>query len=161
MVVAYAGDECVELAEPVGDIAVVEPGPQLAQIGVDVVDAADVAVVDLLVVVVLDLHHLVAGREGPAEAFDAPLAGRVQGGLEHQVERTRARGAPVHRAEHLDVADGVEPEAPRDAGLDQLADPLRRRGAVVRRYEVEVALRVFRAAEVRQVALVDAMRGCG
>ena len=33
--------------------------------------------VDLLVVVVLDLHHLVAGREGPAEPLHLALAGRI------------------------------------------------------------------------------------
>jgi hypothetical protein len=36
-----------------------------------------VAVVDLLVVVILDLHNLVARTEGPAETFDADLARRV------------------------------------------------------------------------------------
>ena len=39
------------------------------------IDIADVAVIDLLVVVVLDLHHLVAGGEGPAEPLDLALAG--------------------------------------------------------------------------------------
>jgi hypothetical protein len=39
---------------------------------------AEIAVVDVLVVVVLDLHDLVGRAEGPAEAFDADLPGRVQ-----------------------------------------------------------------------------------
>jgi hypothetical protein len=34
-------------------------GNELARIGIDVVDGANIAVVDLLFVVVLDLHHLV------------------------------------------------------------------------------------------------------
>ncbi len=57
----------------------VEPRGQLPGIGIDIGNLPDIAVVDLLVVVVLDLHHLVARREGPAEAFDLALAGRVEG----------------------------------------------------------------------------------
>ena len=86
-------------------------GGQLAGVGIDVVDVADVAVVDLLVVVVLDLHHLVAGREGPAETLDLALAGGVQRRLQFDVERAGADAAAVHRAQHLDVADGIEAEA--------------------------------------------------
>ena len=56
-------------------------------------------VVDLLVVVVLDLHHLVARREGPAETLDLAFAGRVEGGLELDVERAGAGAAPVSTAE--------------------------------------------------------------
>src|SRR5262245_54010290 len=40
---------------------------EFAGIGIQSVDIADVAVVDLLVVVVLDPHDLVTGGEGPAE----------------------------------------------------------------------------------------------
>ena len=58
-------DQRVELAEAVGHRAPVEARLEFARLGVDVVDIADVAVVDLLVVVVLDLHDLVAGRKGP------------------------------------------------------------------------------------------------
>ena len=56
----------VELAETIGEHAPVETRGQLVFIGIDIVDIADVAVIDLLVVVVFYLHHLVAGREGPA-----------------------------------------------------------------------------------------------
>ena len=88
----------VEFAETIGDGAPVETRGQLAFIGIDIVDIADVAVIDLLVVIVLDLHHLVARREGPAEALDLALAGGVQGGLQLDVERAGARAAAVHRA---------------------------------------------------------------
>ena len=96
---------------------------RLAGLGVHIGDIADVAVVDLLVVVVLDLHHLVAGGKGPAEALDLPFARRVEGGLQFDVERAGAGTAPVHRAQHLDILHGIEAEALRNAGLDQLDDP--------------------------------------
>jgi len=48
---------------------------------------------DLLVVVVLDLHHLIAGREGPTEALDLTLAGRVQRRLSFDVSHPRSPNA--------------------------------------------------------------------
>ena len=74
-------DQRVEFAEAVGDGAPVEARNKLARLGVDAVDLADVAIIDLLVVVVLDLHDLVAGRKGPAEALDFVVAGGVESGL--------------------------------------------------------------------------------
>ena len=75
----------VEFAEAVGDGAAVKTGGQFAGVGIDVVDVADVAVVDLLVVVVLDLHDFVAGGEGPAEALDLAIAGGIERGLQLDV----------------------------------------------------------------------------
>ena len=76
----------VELSEAVEEIAPLETRGQLARLGVHIRDLANIPVVDLLVVVVLDLHHLVARREGLAEALDLALAGRVQGRLELDVD---------------------------------------------------------------------------
>ena len=80
----------VQLAETVNEIASLEPRGELARLRVHIGDEADVAVVNLLVVVVLDLHHLVAGGKGPAEALDLPFPRRVEGGLELDVERAGA-----------------------------------------------------------------------
>ena len=100
---------------------------------------AEIAVVDVLVVIVLDLHDLVARAEGPAEALDADLARRVQRVLQLDIERASTEAAAVHRAEHLDVAYRVKPEAFRDPVLhdrQQLSNTLFR----VRRVdEIEIA----------------------
>ena len=72
----------VEFAEAVYEIPPLEARGEIARVGVHIGDASDVAVIDLLVVIVVDLHHLVARREGPAEALDLALAGRVERGLE-------------------------------------------------------------------------------
>src|SRR5258705_9967471 len=53
--------------------------------GTDIVDIADVAVIDLLVVIVFDLHHFIAGRERPTKALDLALAGGVQSRLQFDV----------------------------------------------------------------------------
>ena len=69
------GRQHVELPKPVADGPAVKAGNELARTGVDVVDGANIAVVHLLVLVVLDLHDLVAGRKGPAEPLHLAIAG--------------------------------------------------------------------------------------
>jgi hypothetical protein len=57
-------------------------GDELAVGRIDIIDVADVAVIDFLVVIVIDLHDLVAWGEGPVEAFDLAIAGRIERGLQ-------------------------------------------------------------------------------
>ena len=68
----------VEFAKDEHNRAAVEVDRDLAFIRIDIGDGADIAVIDLLVIVVLDLHDLVARRKGPAEALDLLVAGRSQ-----------------------------------------------------------------------------------
>src|SRR5271157_6224022 len=96
------------------------------------------------------------GSEGPSEALDFPLAGRIENGLELDVERASADPAPVHRAENLNVPDGIEPEPFGDAGLDQLQYSRDRRFWIVRRREIEIAVAGWRS-QLRHIALVDPM----
>jgi hypothetical protein len=56
-------------SSPKGDGSAVEVGHELAIAGIDIFDVANIAVIDVLVIIVLDLHDLVAGREGPAESL--------------------------------------------------------------------------------------------
>ena len=53
----------------------------LSCIRVNIVDVADIAVVDLLVVIVLDLHDFVAGGEGPAKPLYLAITGGIERGL--------------------------------------------------------------------------------
>src|SRR6516164_5444392 len=68
-------------------------------------DGANLAVVNLFVVVVLDLHHLVASRKGPAKSLDLFVARGIKRRLQLNVQGPRTNSTPVHRAQHLDVAD--------------------------------------------------------
>src|SRR5882672_571054 len=135
----------------------VEAHDEFACVAIDSVDITDVAVVDVLVVVILDLHDLVTGGEGPAEPLDFPVVGGIESGLQFNVERSGADTAAVHRAENLDVADGVEAEPPRDPGLDQLDDTLHRDLGLFDRHEVEIAFGSWRS-EIGNSSLIDPMR---
>src|SRR6516162_2950959 len=64
----------VEFAKSIGHGPTVKGSGELARGSVDIVDGADIAVINLLVVVVLDLHDLVARGKGPAEPFDFTVA---------------------------------------------------------------------------------------
>ena len=148
--------EGVELAKAIGDRAPVEARCEFAFLRLNVRHKPDVAIVDLLVIVVLDLHDLVAGRKGPAKPFDLAIAGGIEGGLQFDVEGARSDAASVHRAENLDVADRIETKAARDAGFDQLDDARNRGLGIVSLDKIEVALG-FRFAKIGYDTLIDAM----
>jgi hypothetical protein len=131
------------------------PNHRLGRCRVDI-NLLDIAVVDFLVIIILDLHDLIARRNGPTETLDLAIARGVQHRLQFDVQRTRANAAAVHRAEHLDVADRVQAEAFGDAGLHQFQDALNGGLGLVGRNEVEVAL-ASRRAEIGHRALIDAM----
>jgi hypothetical protein len=131
--------QLVQLADAIDHLPALEIDRQFALLQVEARDDTQVAVVDFLVVVVLDLHDLVAEAEGPTEPFDTDLARRVQRFLQLDIERASAKTAAVHWAQHLDVADWIKTEPLRDAFLhdrEQLAYPIFRLGSVD---EVEVA----------------------
>src|ERR1700732_494316 len=69
--------QLVQLADTVDHLPALEIDRQFALLQVEARDDTKVAVVDLLVVVVLDLHALVAETEGPAEPLDTDIARRV------------------------------------------------------------------------------------
>jgi hypothetical protein len=54
--------------------------------------------------------------------FGSPLGLRAP--LQFDIQRTGSEPAAVHRAEHLDVAHGIEAEAAGDTFLDELDEPL-------------------------------------
>src|SRR5208283_398344 len=148
------GNQGIELAETVGNLAAVEAGGEFAGVGIHIVDIADVAVIDLLVVVIFDLHHLVAWSERPAEAFDLALTGGIESCLQLDVERASADATAVHRAENLDVADRIEAKPLGDARLHQFDDPRNCGFGIVGLHEVEVAV-ALGLGEIWNGALVD------
>src|SRR5262249_34050835 len=117
---------------------------------------ANVAVVDLLVIVVLDLHDLVAGGEGPAEPLYLLFAGGVERGLQLNVQRPCARAAAVHRTQHLNVTDGIKPKPFGDPRFYAFDDPADGGLGVLCLHKIEVAFG-FWPTEIGYRALVDAM----
>jgi hypothetical protein len=53
------------------------------------------------------------------------LARRIQRGLQGLVDGARSRDAAVHRAQHLDVAHGINAKLPRQSLLDEIDHGLR------------------------------------
>ena len=68
----------IEITVSVLDGSPVEAHCELPRIGIEIIDGADVAVVDLFLVVILNLHYLIAGGEGPAEPLDLAVAGGIE-----------------------------------------------------------------------------------
>lgn len=76
-------------------------------VGLELADVADVAVENMLLVVVLRLHDFVTETEGHNAVRVLGLRGarRVEGGLEAAVEAVDAAVLAVHGREHLDIAE--------------------------------------------------------
>src|SRR6516225_9126168 len=81
--------QLIELTKTICDFPAVEVDVEFAFLEIDARHDAEIAVVDVLVVIVLDLHDLVARTESPAESLDADLARRVQRVLQLDIERAR------------------------------------------------------------------------
>ena len=83
----------VEFPEFISYGAAVEFRNQLTRVDIDVFDIADIAIIDFLVIIIVDLHHFIFGREGPAEPFDLFLAGRIERRLQCYIQRSCADAA--------------------------------------------------------------------
>jgi hypothetical protein len=112
--------EFIQLTEGVAHEPTVELRDEFVLLAVDLGNVADVAVVDLAVVVVLDLHDLVADAECRAELLHAVLARRVQRGLQRLVDCARTRDAAIHRAQHLDVTQRIDAKLSRQPRLHEI-----------------------------------------
>jgi hypothetical protein len=87
------------------------------------------------------------------------VAGWVQRRLQFDVERSCAHAAAIHRAQHLDVANGVETKPLGDAGLHQFDDPRHGGLRIVCVHEIEVAV-ALRLSEIGDRSLVNPMGSC-
>src|SRR5262252_7791428 len=148
--------QLIQVAKPVDDLSAVKLDADFAFLHVDARHHAEVAIVDILVVIVLDLHDLVTRAEGPAKPLYADLARRVQGVLQLDVQRASAEAAPVHRAQHLNATDGVEPKTSRDPLLHDRQNLLNTLFRVRRINEIKIA--ALDRGQRRHQALIDAVR---
>ncbi len=109
----------VEFVVLVGNEFFVEEDCDFAFFFVDAVDDSDIAVKNVLVVVVLDLHHAVA--HAPADA-DHLVAGHawVQQVLQEWVQFDDAEGALAHGNENLQIGLEVDIDFAAYTRRDQL-----------------------------------------
>lgn len=68
----------IELTEGIFHLTAVEARDQHSLCLVDPQNRSEIAIEDVTLVIVLDLHHLVAGREDRAEFLDASRGIRIQ-----------------------------------------------------------------------------------
>src|SRR6516164_4497180 len=148
--------QLIQLAKPVDDLSTVKLDADFAFLHVDARHHAEVAIVDILVVIILDLHDLVARAEGPAKPFYADLARRVQGVLQLDVQRASAEAAPVHRAQYLNVTNRVEPKTFGDPLLHDRQNLLNTLFRVRRIDEIKIA--ALDRGQRRHQALINAVR---
>ncbi len=121
-------------------------------------DGADVAVEDVLVVVVADLHDLVARPERARADLKALPAG-VEAGLELGVEVVDADDPLVHGADDLDLRrEGAQAQLGGDARGAHLEDRLEGLPLVVLADEVEIGVPVVPGRVDGRQALVDPVR---
>src|SRR5215470_9121290 len=150
--------DLVELSEWINHRTSIDFDGELTLRVVDVCDEADVAVESVPVVVVLDLHDLVADTVGEAEALDGWLIGGagIESGLQRQVQGACASPAPMHRAEHLHISDRIETEAGWDALGHDLYDLAGRILGIARFDEIKIAVSSG-VLELRQGSAIDAV----
>ena len=112
----------VQFAKAIGNRTTIKSSGQFPAVRLDPRHVADIAVVDLLIVVVLDLHNLVAGREGPTEPFDLVFASGIQRRLEFDVEGARSNPPRFIGQRTWTSRMGSRPNQPRDPGFHKLDD---------------------------------------
>ena len=126
--------------------------------GSTVLNKPNIAIEDVLVVVVGGLHHLVAHPVGPTESGDCRLAFiAVESGLQFLIEPPCTQAAPVHWAEHLHLTHRVQAEALRNPVADNFQNLVHRLVGVSSLNKIEVGF-MRRVIQLRHVAAIDAMR---
>ncbi len=113
--------QLVEIFRGVVDLPALEADGHLRSLLVDRGDAAEIAVPYFQVVIVADLHHLVAHPEAPPAMLDRRAAG-IQPGAQPRVQALDADRPAVHRRQDLNLGDRIETEARGDPLGDQLLD---------------------------------------
>jgi hypothetical protein len=107
---------------------------------INAMDGTNVAVVNFFVVIVLDLHDLVASRKGPAKLLNFFVARGIKRRLQLNVQGPRTNSTPVHRVQHLDVADRIETKPLGDPCFREFNDASDGGLWILHRYKIEVAL---------------------
>jgi hypothetical protein len=107
---------------PPGPASLVGKHAQFTVVGDDGVDGAHIVVEHFLLVIIGDLHHLIARRKPPAETLHLFNGVRVEQLLLLQIEQTRNAAAAGHRAQHLHLPERIETKAGRNALAHHLQD---------------------------------------
>src|SRR5262249_54614214 len=146
----------IQFSDVIADNAPVKVDLNLAGFDIDLGHPSNIPVEDVLLVIIDRLHDFISRGIGPPKPGDAWRRLRIEGRLEHAVERPSPETAPIHGGEHLHIANRMQPKALRNPlshdtqqlGLDRFR--------TVRRNDIEVTLAFF--AHDRELALIHAVR---
>ena len=130
--------QLVKLRHVIDNQTVVKLDAQLPILRVNVLYDADVPVEDLFLVIVADLHDLVAPAVFHAPAAQAEAVG-IHRLLEHLVQICRADDAALHGCQHLDILRSSAVVL-RQAPLYQIHDGLRRRFGILLLHKEEICI---------------------
>ena len=102
---------------------------------------ADVAVENILVVIVDSLHDLVPGPVGDAKQppLGLLIGSRIEPGLHALIERAHPCRAAIDRSQHLDLAQRIQPKLLRDAFGNHLHHPVGGRLGILGGEQEEIA----------------------
>ena len=144
-------DEFVEVARVIFDGLAIEGDDHRTCAYVDRFDEADVAIIDVLIVIVAQLHDAVADAEESSTAGDGASIG-IEFGLQACVEVFCAECVAAHRGENLDILQGVEAELARDARGHEFDGALDAEFGILDAHKIEVA---FALSDFEWFACVD------
>ena len=144
-------DEFVEVARVIFDRLAIEGDDHGTCAHVDGFDEADVAIIDVLIVIVAQLHNAVANAEESSTAGDGASIW-IELGLQTCVEVFCAECVAAHRGEDLDVLQGVEAELARDARGHEFDGALDAEFGILDAREIEVT---FALSDFEWFACVD------
>src|SRR5207253_9340329 len=120
----------IRRAEFIRDLSAIEVDPQRLRLIIDGQSSADVAIENMLLIVVHRLQQFVADAKSPTVAIDLGNGftrsggSRIQYFLKSGVEGSRAKRRAIHRSQDLNIAKGIQPESRWDALANKRDDAL-------------------------------------
>ena len=102
---------CIAFTDIIRDAPAITINRDLACVRVNLRHLPHVTVRDIVLVVIDRLDHRIARSIRPPKPRHAWRRLRIEGLLEHSIERSCAKTAPVHGRQHLHSAHRMEPKA--------------------------------------------------
>ena len=124
-------------------------------------DEANVSIVDILVIVILGLHHFIAqAKKCPKQApLGLVICRRVEFLLQAVIQSNHAGRPAINGRHNLDIMDGIEAKFLWNPFRDNPDDPVGCGSGIFGGEEEEVAF-IPALREIRELALVDPVGIC-
>ena len=149
----------IQFAKIIDNITVIKGSGYLAFLGPNSGDAADIAVKNIFVIVVADLHDLIIDTESAVPADKAPISG-VHYGLKLMVEICGPNDPFVHRRQHLDIVYGIKAKSLGNPPVYKLQNNFQNFLWVILLNEIKIIIGIeyLRLTKGRQFTFIYLMR---